>query len=228
MIAAPRSIRPEGRPEGRQLSAFVIWCFDQRAAQVRYDKSSRDACCVRAASMQLRRQRWWKWPGATPVHRPGCAILAGSVARWSSLVARWAHNPKVAGSNPALATTDHSIRATSQSQANAGRWVGVLLSAKAVPTRCSVSWPGSFSRSDALHGVLVAAGANILRLLGLIDAIAPFALLAVGTACGMHRLRVANSCACRWTTGSAAHGAWLAGLADLCATARLDLAGPTT
>ena len=28
------------------------------------------------------------------------------VARWSSLVARWAHNPKVAGSNPALATTE--------------------------------------------------------------------------------------------------------------------------
>ena len=27
------------------------------------------------------------------------------IARWSSLVARWAHNPKVVGSNPALATT---------------------------------------------------------------------------------------------------------------------------
>ena len=26
-------------------------------------------------------------------------------AGWSSLVARWAHNPKVAGSNPAPATT---------------------------------------------------------------------------------------------------------------------------
>jgi hypothetical protein len=26
------------------------------------------------------------------------------IARWSSLVARWAHNPKVVGSNPALAT----------------------------------------------------------------------------------------------------------------------------
>ena len=32
------------------------------------------------------------------------AILCGSVAGWSSLVARWAHNPKVAGSNPAPAT----------------------------------------------------------------------------------------------------------------------------
>ncbi|SUZ59812.1 uncharacterized protein METZ01_LOCUS12666 [marine metagenome] len=26
------------------------------------------------------------------------------IAGWSSLVARWAHNPKVAGSNPAPAT----------------------------------------------------------------------------------------------------------------------------
>ena len=32
------------------------------------------------------------------------------VARWSSLVARWAHNPKVAGSNPALATTESKKR----------------------------------------------------------------------------------------------------------------------
>ena len=30
--------------------------------------------------------------------------LAQITARWSSLVARWAHNPKVVGSNPALAT----------------------------------------------------------------------------------------------------------------------------
>eukprot|EP01035_Chromulina_nebulosa_P039770 gene39771-53778_t len=30
-----------------------------------------------------------------------------SVAGWSSLVARWAHNPKVAGSNPAPATSIH-------------------------------------------------------------------------------------------------------------------------
>src|SRR4051794_14775112 len=29
-------------------------------------------------------------------------------AGWSSLVARWAHNPKVAGSNPAPATIDTS------------------------------------------------------------------------------------------------------------------------
>ena len=28
------------------------------------------------------------------------------IAGWSSLVARWAHNPKVAGSNPAPATTE--------------------------------------------------------------------------------------------------------------------------
>ena len=30
-------------------------------------------------------------------------------AGWSSLVARWAHNPKVAGSNPAPATTSLCI-----------------------------------------------------------------------------------------------------------------------
>ena len=32
------------------------------------------------------------------------AIIVDSVAGWSSLVARWAHNPKVVGSNPAPAT----------------------------------------------------------------------------------------------------------------------------
>ena len=31
-------------------------------------------------------------------------------AGWSSLVARWAHNPKVAGSNPAPATTSATAR----------------------------------------------------------------------------------------------------------------------
>ena len=32
-------------------------------------------------------------------------IRYDSLAGWSSLVARWAHNPKVAGSNPAPAIT---------------------------------------------------------------------------------------------------------------------------
>jgi hypothetical protein len=32
-------------------------------------------------------------------------ILLVLIAGWSSLVARWAHNPKVAGSNPAPATS---------------------------------------------------------------------------------------------------------------------------
>jgi hypothetical protein len=35
---------------------------------------------------------------------PQCAIIRSSVAGWSSSVARWAHNPKVVGSNPAPAT----------------------------------------------------------------------------------------------------------------------------
>ena len=38
-------------------------------------------------------------PGTTNSHQKQPVI-----ARWSSLVARWAHNPKVVGSNPALAT----------------------------------------------------------------------------------------------------------------------------
>ena len=33
-------------------------------------------------------------------------ILKNYVAGWSSLVARWAHNPKVVGSNPTPATKD--------------------------------------------------------------------------------------------------------------------------
>jgi hypothetical protein len=36
------------------------------------------------------------------------ATVEGSVAGWSSLVARWAHNPKVVGSNPAPATKKYT------------------------------------------------------------------------------------------------------------------------
>ena len=52
-----------------------------------------------------------------------CAVLncQAPVARWSSLVARWAHNPKVAGSNPALATKFRGFRFL-----NAHRPVGVF------------------------------------------------------------------------------------------------------
>ena len=32
-----------------------------------------------------------------------------AIAGWSSLVARWAHNPKVAGSNPVPATNPHLL-----------------------------------------------------------------------------------------------------------------------
>src|SRR5690348_7495413 len=39
----------------------------------------------------------------------GC-ILAVRDAGWSSQVARWAHNPEVAGSNPAPATTKALVR----------------------------------------------------------------------------------------------------------------------
>ena len=34
----------------------------------------------------------------------GCSTIRYSIAGWSSLAARRAHNPKVAGSNPAPAT----------------------------------------------------------------------------------------------------------------------------
>ena len=43
--------------------------------------------------------------GSEAATRPRRVILRLPVAGWSSLVARWAHNPKVAGSNPALATS---------------------------------------------------------------------------------------------------------------------------
>ncbi len=35
-------------------------------------------------------------------------LYVGNIAGWSSLVARWAHNPKVVGSNPAPATKNWS------------------------------------------------------------------------------------------------------------------------
>ena len=41
------------------------------------------------------------------------AIVLGSDAGWSSLVARWAHNPKVASSNLAPATKKTAARSTS-------------------------------------------------------------------------------------------------------------------
>src|SRR6476659_8530672 len=37
--------------------------------------------------------------------RPGSRTVGVTDAGWSSSVARWAHNPEVAGSNPAPATT---------------------------------------------------------------------------------------------------------------------------
>ena len=42
------------------------------------------------------------------MHRDGTGRVALTDAGWSSSVARWAHNPEVAGSNPAPATTQGS------------------------------------------------------------------------------------------------------------------------
>ena len=46
--------------------------------------------------------------GSSPISHP---ILLNStiVARWSSLVARRAHNPKAGGSNPPLATKSNNL-----------------------------------------------------------------------------------------------------------------------
>jgi hypothetical protein len=55
-------------------------------------------------------------PKARPGSIPGLGtiigkrdILSHKDAGWSSLVARWAHNPKVAGSNPAPATNSNPL-----------------------------------------------------------------------------------------------------------------------
>src|SRR6185436_19727969 len=66
-----------------------------------------------------------------------CAIVTGSVAGWSSLVARWAHNPKVVGSNPAPATKNSLTKTTTQRMANADPKVGVLLCGPSV----AYAWP---------------------------------------------------------------------------------------
>src|SRR5512137_1592438 len=52
---------------------------------------SQDRCCPRRGC-------------ALDTHRPWCYKPSLIDAGWSSPVARWAHNPKVAGSNPAPAT----------------------------------------------------------------------------------------------------------------------------
>ena len=48
--------------------------------------------------------------GKTLAPRNGGRHPTRNIARWSSLVARRAHNPKVVGSNPALATNKALIR----------------------------------------------------------------------------------------------------------------------
>ena len=45
------------------------------------------------------------WPGDLPVLAAGPKVGGQRGAGWSSSVARWAHNPEVAGSNPAPATS---------------------------------------------------------------------------------------------------------------------------
>src|SRR5881394_2309846 len=54
-------------------------------------------------------------PSSRPSHRRSpSAVAKPSVAGWSSLVARWAHNPKVVGSNPAPATKNQAAQTASK------------------------------------------------------------------------------------------------------------------
>ena len=57
------------------------------------------------------------------------AIQYTSNAGWSSLVARWAHNPKVAGSNPAPATKPPYISFTYRDMPRllVGEWLVLLV-----------------------------------------------------------------------------------------------------
>jgi hypothetical protein len=52
--------------------------------------------------------------------RDGTSIIFTGVAGWSSLVARWAHNPKVASSNLAPATRNHKAVQTHKSHKSRG------------------------------------------------------------------------------------------------------------
>ncbi len=76
-ISVPASSRWNGDGEGRVTKAL-------------------DARAVRPDNRAPRRGRT----------QPAARAFLTSVAGWSSLVARWAHNPKVAGSNPAPATNE--------------------------------------------------------------------------------------------------------------------------
>src|SRR5438552_1755839 len=80
-IAIARKMRLRFKP-----SAIV---FDARA------RWNAEGECEVVASLDARRR-------AVDNHAP--LAVPTNVAGWSSLVARWAHNPKVAGSNPAPAT----------------------------------------------------------------------------------------------------------------------------
>ena len=86
------------------LRRFRLFGRRARSSSIRAAGRSR-----RHASSASRRPSASSTPSDAPAserRHANAAILVGSVARWSSLVARWAHNPKVAGSNPALATTE--------------------------------------------------------------------------------------------------------------------------
>src|SRR5438477_11868644 len=85
--APPASIAIGRRTRLRFKPSAIV--FDARA------RWNAEGECEVVASLDARRR-------AVDNHAP--LAVPTNVAGWSSLVARWAHNPKVAGSNPAPAT----------------------------------------------------------------------------------------------------------------------------
>src|SRR5205809_1057853 len=77
-------------------------------------------------------------------------------AGWSSLVARRAHNPKVAGSNPAPATIEQQVRGPGQEvRGLAASGLATILQPKFVGV---VGAPGSARVDEAPHAWLAALG----------------------------------------------------------------------
>ncbi len=108
---------------------------------------------------------------------PGRAILAGLVAGWSSLVARWAHNPKVVGSNPAPATKKYLVlTSTYEARSDAGfgvsgvhgAFVAHLWPAEMAARHRRGRWAdGPREASAAQYGAPLSHGRRCLRLLQL-------------------------------------------------------------
>src|SRR5215217_8378897 len=94
--APTRSTRPPRRPSPPATSPSTS------VASTAWVSWSSKPCPPRATAVRV--------PPPPPARRPlrpvpGVCYLRRRTAGWSSLVARWAHNPEVEGSNPSPATT---------------------------------------------------------------------------------------------------------------------------